>query len=217
MRSTVWENKSNAAEEKETEACCNVKAFSPRVMTRWSPSASPRCQQPMRASKPTVWQHDDITAASQIEKADLFSGVWNPAFVALQPGMFKASGVRLTALCLLAAAAAICGCAWGLGSRNTENLDCVGLQLQGTGGPPEGGHTPATVRRVAVGHVTIASLRPGQTAWGAEVKLRATQRPTKTQKHKKYLQQNEVQLQLNTYSQHLTWTHLLLSHTKLTR
>lgn len=92
MRSTVWENKSNAAEEKETEACCDVKAFSPRVMTRWSPSASPRCQQPMRASKPTVWQHDDITAASQIEKADLFSGVWNPAFVALQPGMFKASG-----------------------------------------------------------------------------------------------------------------------------
>lgn len=31
------------------------------------------------------------------------------------------------------------------------------------------------------------------------MKLRATQRPIKTQKHKKYLQQNEVQLQLNIF------------------
>lgn len=101
----------------------------PTVMTQWTPPAVPRRQQPIRSSEPTDgsrWHH----AASKTENADLFSGVWNPAFVkqpppppVLQPGgVYSEQGPnaesdsQFSALCLLAAAEAICGRAWGLGS-----------------------------------------------------------------------------------------------------
>lgn len=83
----------------------------------------PAANQSVRAHGLTLWplhrQLDDISAASQTEKADLFSSLWNPAFIkrrAAPADVTASSGQtesdsQVSALCLLAAAAAICGSA----------------------------------------------------------------------------------------------------------
>ncbi len=127
----------------------------PTVMTQRPPPALPRHQQPIRAPEPTVWHRGRSTDSSMTsplphKQADLFSSVWNPAFVkrrAAPAGVTAGcvyserrpnSDSQFSALCMLAAAAAICGDAWGLGSRG----GCWEQKQRESGlcGPPAGWH-----------------------------------------------------------------------------